>query len=177
MDYPVTLQNGTFEQLHAYDDASMPESQACLDCPGTTSLSTPSPRRPASPATPWCPASTRTKARTARPTTGGGTTPACSTCRRCAEGQAKPILTLLCPNGTLYNQQYFVCDWWFNVDCSVVSSWAGVSLPPGGRPLLLERRLQRGPGDLGGQDGPGVGVLSLRRTQCGVTHACTCASH
>ena len=32
-----------------------------------------------------------------------------------------PLSTLLCPNGTLYNQQYFVCDWWFNVDCSVVS--------------------------------------------------------
>ena len=40
---------------------------------------------------------------------------------RCGESD-KPILTLLCPNGTLYNQQYFVCDWWFNVDCSVVSS-------------------------------------------------------
>ncbi|CAL8074832.1 unnamed protein product [Orchesella dallaii] len=24
----------------------------------------------------------------------------------------------LCPNGTLFNQQVFVCDWWFNVDCS-----------------------------------------------------------
>ena len=33
-----------------------------------------------------------------------------------------PISSLLCPNGTLYNQQYFVCDWWFNVDCSVVSA-------------------------------------------------------
>ena len=30
-----------------------------------------------------------------------------------------PISSLLCPNGTLYNQQYFVCDWWFNVDCSI----------------------------------------------------------
>ena len=20
--------------------------------------------------------------------------------------------------GTLFNQQYFICDWWFNVDCS-----------------------------------------------------------
>ena len=39
---------------------------------------------------------------------------------RCGDS-AEPILTLLCPNGTLYNQQYFVCDWWFNVDCSVVS--------------------------------------------------------
>ena len=26
--------------------------------------------------------------------------------------------SFLCPNGTLFNQQYFVCDWWFNVDCS-----------------------------------------------------------
>ena len=27
--------------------------------------------------------------------------------------------SFLCPNGTLFNQQYFVCDWWFNVDCSL----------------------------------------------------------
>ena len=26
----------------------------------------------------------------------------------------------LCPNGTLFDQQYFVCNWWFNVDCSQV---------------------------------------------------------
>ncbi|KAK4323524.1 hypothetical protein Pmani_005789 [Petrolisthes manimaculis] len=25
--------------------------------------------------------------------------------------------SFLCPNGTLFSQQYFVCDWWFNVDC------------------------------------------------------------
>merc|ERR1711874_277004 len=28
--------------------------------------------------------------------------------------------SFLCPNGTLFNQQYSVCDWWFNVDCSKV---------------------------------------------------------
>ena len=27
--------------------------------------------------------------------------------------------SFLCPNGTLFNQQYFICDWWFNVDCSL----------------------------------------------------------
>ena len=27
--------------------------------------------------------------------------------------------SFLCPNGTIFNQQYFVCDWWFNVDCSL----------------------------------------------------------
>lgn len=26
--------------------------------------------------------------------------------------------SFLCPNGTLFNQQYFICDWWFNVDCA-----------------------------------------------------------
>lgn len=41
----------------------------------------------------------------------------CQTYHRCGDSD-EPILTLLCPNGTLYNQQYFVCDWWFNVDCS-----------------------------------------------------------
>ena len=30
--------------------------------------------------------------------------------------------SFLCPNGTLFNQQYFVCDWWFNVDCSLTES-------------------------------------------------------
>lgn len=23
----------------------------------------------------------------------------------------------LCPNGTLFNQKYFVCDWWYNFNC------------------------------------------------------------
>ncbi|XP_037797062.1 U-scoloptoxin(01)-Er1a-like [Penaeus monodon] len=26
--------------------------------------------------------------------------------------------SFLCPNGTIFNQQYFVCDWWFNFDCT-----------------------------------------------------------
>merc|ERR1711881_9016 len=29
----------------------------------------------------------------------------------------------LCPNGTLFNQQYFICDWWFNVDCSLAETF------------------------------------------------------
>lgn len=23
----------------------------------------------------------------------------------------------MCPNGTIFNQNYFICDWWFNFDC------------------------------------------------------------
>ena len=30
--------------------------------------------------------------------------------------------SFICPNGTLFNQQYFICDWWFNVDCSLAES-------------------------------------------------------
>lgn len=26
--------------------------------------------------------------------------------------------SFLCPNGTLFNQQFLVCDWWFHVTCS-----------------------------------------------------------
>jgi len=33
--------------------------------------------------------------------------------------------SFLCPNGTLFAQDRFICDWWFNVDCS-----ASVSLYP-----------------------------------------------
>merc|ERR1712083_171207 len=27
--------------------------------------------------------------------------------------------SFLCPNGTIFNQEVTVCDWWFNVDCSL----------------------------------------------------------
>merc|ERR1711862_914647 len=33
-----------------------------------------------------------------------------------AEGLAK--YSFLCPNGTVFNQNYFICDWWFNFDCA-----------------------------------------------------------
>ncbi|XP_042222245.1 U-scoloptoxin(01)-Er1a-like, partial [Homarus americanus] len=25
--------------------------------------------------------------------------------------------SFLCPVGTIFNQQFFVCDWWYNFDC------------------------------------------------------------
>ena len=27
--------------------------------------------------------------------------------------------SFVCPNGTVFHQQYFTCDWWYNVDCSM----------------------------------------------------------
>ena len=26
--------------------------------------------------------------------------------------------SFLCPNGTIFSQVTFICDWWFNVDCN-----------------------------------------------------------
>nr|XP_045592593.1 loricrin-like [Procambarus clarkii] len=31
--------------------------------------------------------------------------------------------SFLCPNGTVFNQQFFVCDWWFNFDCSTARQY------------------------------------------------------
>ena len=30
--------------------------------------------------------------------------------------------SFLCPNGTIFNQNYFICDWWFNFDCSTAET-------------------------------------------------------
>ena len=35
--------------------------------------------------------------------------------------------SFLCPNGTMFNQQYFVCDWWYNVDCQAQPSFYGLN--------------------------------------------------
>eukprot|EP00094_Tigriopus_californicus_P003989 TCALIF_03842-PA protein Name:"Protein of unknown function" AED:0.06 eAED:0.06 QI:0/0.5/0.4/0.8/0.75/0.8/5/487/606 len=33
----------------------------------------------------------------------------------------------LCPNGTVFNQQYFICDWWYNFDCGDAESFYGLN--------------------------------------------------
>lgn len=33
----------------------------------------------------------------------------------------------LCPNGTLFNQEYFVCDWYMNVDCANSEQYYGLN--------------------------------------------------
>lgn len=44
----------------------------------------------------------------------------CQAFHICAPDGSSSLLkySFLCPNGTLFNQQYFICDWWFNVDCA-----------------------------------------------------------
>merc|ERR1719189_2262554 len=40
----------------------------------------------------------------------------CQVFHVCGAAEAKH--SFLCPNGTIFNQAYFICDWWFNVDCA-----------------------------------------------------------
>jgi len=58
--------------------------------------------------------------------------------------QGEDSVSFLCPNGTIFAQDRFICDWWFNVDCEASASFypavEGAFGGPGG-----------GDGDSGGQ--------------------------
>ncbi|XP_068201077.1 uncharacterized protein [Palaemon carinicauda] len=43
----------------------------------------------------------------------------CQVYHVCREDPEHNIATFLCPNATIFHQEIFACDWWFNVDCSV----------------------------------------------------------
>lgn len=36
-------------------------------------------------------------------------------------------VSFLCPNGTIFNQELFNCDWWFNVDCEASTGLYGLA--------------------------------------------------
>jgi len=55
--------------------------------------------------------------------------------------------SFLCPNGTLFQQQYFVCDWWFNVDCSLAVQFYSLN-----EEIAAERAANSPPGSVGGGD-------------------------
>jgi len=55
--------------------------------------------------------------------------------------------SFLCPNGTLFNQQYFVCDWWFNVDCSLAEQFYALN-----DQIAAERDANSPAGAAGGYD-------------------------
>ncbi|XP_072942745.1 uncharacterized protein [Epargyreus clarus] len=41
----------------------------------------------------------------------------CQVFRVCTLGATYGFQSFLCPNGTLFNQEVLVCDWWMNVNC------------------------------------------------------------
>merc|ERR1712183_923926 len=77
--------------------------------------------------------------------------------------------SFLCPNGTLFQQQYFVCDWWFNVDCSLAEQFYSINdanaaeraanspAGAGGEGQYQEGSVAVGRGSSGGRGGSGSG--------------------
>ena len=39
-------------------------------------------------------------------------------CVNDGHGGSLSKFSFLCPNGTMFSQEYFTCEWWFNVDCA-----------------------------------------------------------
>merc|ERR1719500_1030496 len=66
--------------------------------------------------------------------------------------------SFLCPNGTLFQQQYFVCDWWFNVDCSTAEDFWALN-----DEIAAERQANSPAGAGGAQYGGGQGGARGRR--------------
>merc|ERR1719153_1288754 len=60
--------------------------------------------------------------------------------------------SFLCPNGTMFQQQYFVCDWWFNVDCSTAQDFYSLN-----EEIAAERQANSPPGAAGAQYNSGQG--------------------
>ena len=60
--------------------------------------------------------------------------------------------SFLCPNGTMFQQQYFVCDWWFNVDCSTTEDFYGLN-----DEIAAEREANSPAGGAGGGARGGAG--------------------
>ena len=72
--------------------------------------------------------------------------------------------SFLCPNGTIFNQEVTVCDWWFNVDCSLAEELYSIQ-----DEHAAEREANSGSGGEGpvAQDG-GRGKIALRLYRHGI---------
>ena len=57
----------------------------------------------------------------------------------CEEGKRQS--SFLCPRGTIFNQEFRVCDWWYNVKCEDSSEYFDLNLD-----LMLEDQASRGSG-------------------------------
>merc|ERR1712123_325850 len=72
--------------------------------------------------------------------------------------------SFLCPNGTLFQQQYFVCDWWFNVDCSTAEEFYSLNDEIAAERAANSPEGSDGAGQYqGGAGGGGSGASSGRR--------------
>ena len=68
--------------------------------------------------------------------------------------------SFLCPNGTIFNQQYLVCDWWFNFDCADAEAFYSVNELIGQEPDPYGKPQNNGYGNGGRNGGNGNGKSS-----------------
>ncbi|XP_071439639.1 uncharacterized protein [Hetaerina americana] len=55
----------------------------------------------------------------------------CQAYHVCHDGREGPQgASFLCTNGTLFNQQEFTCDWWYNVNCHDAPTFYSLNLDP-----------------------------------------------
>ena len=75
--------------------------------------------------------------------------------------------SFLCPNGTLFNQQYFVCDWWFNVDCSLAGGLYTLNAE-----VAADREANTGTGGYQVEMSTKVGTIDNRCSRLFIVDAC-----
>lgn len=57
--------------------------------------------------------------------------------RVCNDGRDGPAgAAFLCPNGTIFNQEHFLCDHWYNVDCKAQAKFYDLNLDPYTNPYI-----------------------------------------
>ncbi|XP_059469302.1 uncharacterized protein LOC132193017 [Neocloeon triangulifer] len=61
----------------------------------------------------------------------------CQAYHVCHDGrEGRQGAAFLCPNGTLFNQKEFACDWWYNVDCPSSITLYSLNLDPAKNPYF-----------------------------------------
>ena len=83
-------------------------------------------------------------------------------CARLSQDDPLTKYSFLCPNGTLFNQQYFICDWWFNVDCSQAEEFYSLNEDVLAAAVAVDEAAGAGAGSQAAGDASGgLGVYQL----------------
>ncbi|KAK9502222.1 hypothetical protein O3M35_011030 [Rhynocoris fuscipes] len=65
----------------------------------------------------------------------------CQAYHVCHDGrEGEQGAAFLCPNGTLFNQKEFACDWWYNVNCAEAPSLYELNLDPNHNPYVPKKK-------------------------------------
>lgn len=67
--------------------------------------------------------------------------------------------SFLCPNGTIFDQKVFVCNWWFNVDCAASKDLYELNKAIGVAPEKPAEKLNTAASTVDEVDAPGLEYL------------------